>query len=408
MKNKYIEPIERELDLSGVIEEASRCLLCNDAPCSMDCPAGTDPAKFIRSARFRNFKGGAETIRTNNALGAVCARVCPTDRYCQSHCPRAEIDRPIDIGKIQAFLTDYEAEYGLKVLEKGRSNGKKVAIVGSGPSGIQAAASLARMGYSVTIYEKEAKAGGQLRYGIPEYRLPNRIVDNEIKKIKNLGVKIRTLVNVGTDIQMDELKLMFDAIILAPGYSLGKYLRDYESHPDVEIALDFLKRCKDHRGKIDITDNVLVVGGGDVAMDTASSLMLLGAKDITLAIFETFDEVKASQKEIETTRNLGATLLYGYVAEKVNGAEVTLKHRFLRSTVTLNPSKVILAVGQVPHVEGIGLKKEDINSKVIQLNKGKVFITGDIADGEKTVVYAVRNGKMVAHEVDEYLNGGKK
>ena len=408
MSKKYTEPIERELDLQGVIEESARCLLCSDAPCSMDCPAGTDPGKFIRSTRFRNFKGAAETIRNNNALGSVCALVCPTERYCQAHCPRADIDTPINIGKIQTFLTSYEEEHQMKFLEKGTSNGYKVAIIGSGPSGIQAAASLARLGYNVTIYEREEKAGGQLRYGIPEYRLPNKVVDAELRRIEEVGVRILTSINVGSDITLNELKYQYDAIILAPGFSLGKYLQDYVKHQDVEIALSFLKRCKESNGKVLVPDNVLVVGGGDVAMDTASTLLLLGVKNVNLAIFETFEELKASKKEIDITFQLGATLLYGYVADQVLEKEVVLKHRTLQQKVVLNPDKVILAVGQSADFTGLDIENSIINSKELQTKDKKVFITGDIAEGEKTVVYAVRNGKMVANEVHEYLAGGKK
>ena len=195
-----------------MIEEASRCLLCLDAPCSSSCPAGTDPAKFIRSVRFRNFKGAAETIRINNALGAVCARVCPTEKYCQLACSRTQIDRPIDIGRIQKYVTDFEDRVQMKVYHKEAPTGKKVAIIGAGPSGLQAAASLALKGHEVTIYESQEKAGGWLRYGIPEYRLPNEIVDKEIHRIEELGVKIVTNTNID-DNQLAKLLKEYDAVL---------------------------------------------------------------------------------------------------------------------------------------------------------------------------------------------------
>ena len=143
-----------------VMEDAARCLLCHDAPCSQDCPAGTDPGKFIRSIRFGNVRGAAETIRDNNALGAVCARVCPTEKYCQKGCSRSGIDRPIDIGGIQRYATDFETAADMKILEAGKSNGLSVAIIGSGPSGLQAAATLASLGYSVTIFEEKQEPIG--------------------------------------------------------------------------------------------------------------------------------------------------------------------------------------------------------------------------------------------------------
>jgi dihydropyrimidine dehydrogenase (NAD+) subunit PreT len=194
---KYAQPFEEPFSLKTVAEEADRCLLCLDAPCSAACPAGTDPGKFIRSVRFLNYVGAAETIRTNNPLGSICARVCPTERYCQKGCSRSGIDRPIDIGKIQQFVTDYEEARGFKFLPKGKRNGKKVAIVGAGPAGLTAAATLEKLGYAAEVFDKNPEAGGYLRYGIPEYRLPNRVVDEEIGRIEGLGVKIHHNVRIG-------------------------------------------------------------------------------------------------------------------------------------------------------------------------------------------------------------------
>ena len=158
------------------MEEASSCLLCLDAPCSQSCPAGTDPARLIRSIRFRNDKGAAKTIRTNNPLGAICASACPTERYCQLGCTRSCIDKPIDIAKLQRYATDLENSLGLRFLTAREPNGKEVAIIGSGPSGLTASAILAQKGYRVVIFEKESMPGGYLRYGIPEYRLPCEVL----------------------------------------------------------------------------------------------------------------------------------------------------------------------------------------------------------------------------------------
>ena len=197
MPQKYQEEYEVGFTPRLVMEEASRCLLCLDAPCSASCPAGTDPAKFIRSLRFKNVKGAAETVRINNVLGAICARVCPTERYCQLGCSRSGIDKPIDIGRIQRYITDFEDALKMDTLETKEENGKKVAVVGSGPAGLTTAAELAKEGYHVSIFEKESKAGGYLKYGIPEYRLPNAVVDKEIDRIVKLGVDINLNVRVG-------------------------------------------------------------------------------------------------------------------------------------------------------------------------------------------------------------------
>ena len=213
MKNAYMEEKEG-LNYQTLVEETSRCLLCLDAPCSKMCPAYTDPARFIRAVRFKNLKGAAEVIRENNALGSICARVCPTERYCQKGCSRSGIDRPIDIGLIQRYITDFEQKNDMHILKCEKDNGFKVAIIGSGPAGLETACLLKMKGYQVDIYEKEKQAGGYLRNGIPEYRLPNAIVDYEIKRITDLWVKIKLNAEVGKDISFDDLKSKYDAVIV--------------------------------------------------------------------------------------------------------------------------------------------------------------------------------------------------
>ena len=289
MESKYLKELEPAFTPLTVCEEASRCLLCHDAPCSKACPAGTDPAKFIRSVRFRNFKGAAETVRENNILGAVCARVCPTERYCQLACSRCGIDKPIDIGRIQRYITDFEEAVGMKILEKpAEKRGKSVAVVGGGPGGLSVAAELLKMGYDVELFEKEDRLGGYLRYGIPEYRLPDRVVDGEIRRIFELGLVAHVGVRVGKDITLDELRERFDAVVVGIGLSAGKWLPMFEGNPDVETAVSFLRRAKESGGKLEIPQNVLVVGGGDVSMDTCTTLKLLGAKNVTAIVYEEF------------------------------------------------------------------------------------------------------------------------
>ena len=409
MNTKYNKEIEPSFSPLNVIEEASRCLLCLDAPCSKMCPAGTNPDKFIRSVRFRNFKGAAETIRENNALGSVCARVCPTEKYCQYGCSRSGIDRPIDIGRIQRYVTDYEEALKMDILKGGKDNGKSVGIVGSGPSALQAAVSLRREGYNVTIYEKEKILGGMLRL-IPEYRLPDRVVDKEIKRIEDLGVKFVNNTLVGKDISIDELKKKHDAVLLAIGYSYGKKLPLFEGNKDVITAVDFLRECKAKKGDIKVPDNVLVIGGGDVAMDTVTSLKLLGVKNVTDLVYEEFSEFKASKKELEGARNVGATIIDGYVPKEVNGNKIKFVHRHIPSEIEISADLIILAVGQYPDVSNLGIeliKGEVDTGKVYRTADEKVFVCGDIAHSkfDKTVVGGVRTGKEVALYIDSYLGG---
>jgi len=407
MAEKYNEELEQGYTPRTVMEEASRCLLCLDAPCSEACPAHTDPARFIRSVRFRNFKGAAETIRENNALGAICARVCPTERYCQEACSRTGIDRPIDIGGIQRYVTDFEDACGMEILKKGKPNGKKVAIVGSGPSGLQASATLARLGYEVIVFEKDKELGGYLRYGIPEYRLPNAIVDKEIEKIAKLGVKFFTNKEVGKDVSLEELKNKYDAVIIAIGASKGKMLDVFKDNNRVELAVDFLARTKINKGKVKLPNDVVVVGGGDVAMDVCSTLKLLGVKNVTDVVYEQFSEFKASKKELEGAQKLGVSIFDGYVPVACEGDLVKFKHRVLDATLTIKASKIILAVGQEVDARNLDLEivRNEVTFDGFVTKDKKVFVTGDIAKGDKTVVSSVNKGKLVAAAVNEVLGG---
>lgn len=291
------------LTLSTAMQEAARCLLCEDAPCSKACPAHTDPARFIRSLRFRNVKGAAEVIRENNALGAVCARVCPTERYCELACPRGQIDQPIRIGDLQRYITDMETKLGMEILKPGKDTGKRVAIIGAGPAGLQAATTLRQQGIGVTIFEAQAKAGGYLTYGIPEYRLPQVIIDHEVDRIVKLGVDLRCGVRVGQDVSWDHLKAIYDAILVTVGCQAAKELQQLANNVCTESAISFLARV--NSGQLtaaDLPSEVLVIGGGDVAMDVATTLKRLGVPHVTDVAYEEFSEFRASKTELAGTR----------------------------------------------------------------------------------------------------------
>lgn len=408
MSKNYQEEYEAGYTPRLVMEEASRCLLCLDAPCSTSCPAGTDPAKFIRSVRFKNVKGAAETVRINNALGAICARVCPTERYCQEGCSRSGIDKPIDIGRIQRYITDYEAATKMDIWETKPLNGKKIAVIGSGPSGLTVAAELAMEGYQVTIYEKDAKAGGYLRYGIPEYRLPTSVVDQEIKRIVNLGVEIALNTRIGSDITLKDLQKDNDAVIIAIGASQGKMLPMFENNRKVKLAVDWLKQVKSRRGKVKIPENVLVIGGGDVAMDTVTTLKLLGCPHVTDVVYEQFSEFRASKKELLGAQEQGVTIFDGYVPTATSrGGIVKFKHRVIPSELKIKADLIILAVGQQVDPAGLGLQIErgEVKIEGNHIQDSNIFIAGDIGHGEKTVVWGVRSGKEVAYAVKKYLGG---
>lgn len=405
MTKKYSQELEQGYTMSTVMEEAQRCLLCHDAPCSNACPAGTDPAKFIRSVRFRNFKGAAETIRSNNALGAACARICPTERYCEQGCSRCGIDKPINIGGIQRFVTDFEEACGMKVLEKGPANGKSVAIVGSGPAGLQAAATLLQLGYAVDVYEKNAKAGGFLRSGIPEYRLPDAVVDTEVARIAELGANFHYNTDICKD-GLEQLKANYDAVLVAVGIGQPMMLEMFEGNPYAVPAVTFLAEVDEKKGEVDLPDNALVIGGGDAAMDVATTLKMLGVQNVTTVTRKELSDFRASKAELETARAQGVTIVDGYAPVAVDGKVVTFRHRKLNSELKIEADKIVLAVGQSTDADKLGLKivKNEVDFEGYQAD-GKVFVAGDIAKGDKTAVWAVRKGKAAAYEIHNYLGG---
>ena len=406
MTKQYSQELVQGYTMSTVMEEAQRCLLCHDAPCSNACPAGTDPAKFIRSVRFRNFKGAAETIRINNALGAACARICPTERYCELACSRCGIDRPINIGGIQRFVTDFEEQCGMKILEKGPANGKKVAVVGSGPAGLQAAATLLQLGYAVDVYEKGAKAGGFLRSGIPEYRLPDAVVDTEVARIAELGANFKYGTEIGKDVSMDDLKAGYDAVLVAVGIGKPQMLEMFEGNPYAVPAVTFLAEVDEKQGNVDLPDNALVIGGGDAAMDVATTLKLLGVQNVTTVTRKELSDFRASKEELETARASGVTIVDGYAPVAVDGKVVTFRHRKLNSELKIEADKIVLAVGQTTDAAQLGLPivKNEVDFEGYHAD-GKVFVAGDIAKGDKTAVWAVRKGKAAAYEIHNYLGG---
>lgn len=410
MQKPYLQEYDPPYTPLSVIKEAARCLLCFDAPCSKGCPAHTQPDRFIRAVHFRNVKGAAEIIRENNALGAVCARVCPTEKLCQQACVRGAIDKPIDIGKIQRFVTDFEQSVGMQILKPGVGNRGKVAIVGSGPAGLQASATLNRLGYAVDVYEQAEQCGGWLRYGIPEFRLPTHIVDQEIDYIKQLGVKFITQCEVGRQISLAELKTEYQAVLLTVGLSYGSHLPLFDANPYVTIAVDFLSQTKQTKGEIVVPKRALIIGGGDVAMDVVTTLKTLGCEQVTCVAREKWCDFLASQHELEVARAMNVSILDGFTPVAVRDNEVEFEQVDHGGRLTLSADKIILAVGQHSQLDNLGTlahEKGIITTQGYQTSDPKIFAAGDVVQGSKIVVYAVKTGKEAAQAIDHFLQGDK-
>lgn len=392
------------------MEEAARCLLCHDAPCSKGCPAGTDPAKFIRSIRFRNDRGAAETIRENNILGGTCARVCPYDRLCEEACSRCGIDKPIEIGKLQRYAIEQEEAYGMKTLSAPEKKVGNVACVGAGPASLAVAAELAKAGYNVTILEREAKAGGVLTYGIVPSRLPQAVVDHDIAQVEGLGVKFQ----FNTEVKAADLDA-YDAVFVGAGLWADNLPKiDGIELDGVYAAVDFLKEARTKAEGFNPGKKVLVVGGGDVAVDCAVSAKLLGAEDVKIVYRRTLEEAPGNMTEFHYALSLGIGMTTGMApaAVKGNGKVEAVEFKGFRdeaAELTLSADTIVFATGQKAEdmAEVAGVKVTDKGTIAADdagaTDVEKIFAAGDIVNGGKTVVEAVAAGKVAAASMIAYL-----
>jgi len=415
VKAKYTADAVDGFTPRTAMEEAARCLLCEDAPCSKGCPAGTDPGKFIRSIRFRNVKGAAETIRENNVLGGSCARVCPYDRLCEEYCSRCGIDRPIEIGKLQRYVVEQEKAHKMKILTApAKKKADKVACIGSGPASLACAAKLAQAGYQVTIFEAAEKAGGVLTYGITPARLPQQVVDFDIKTVKDLGVKFVFDTKVGEDITIDELKKAgYKAFFVGAGLWDAKIPEiPGKDLKGVTNAIEFLKAARESKGDFNPGKTVVVIGGGDVAMDCATTAKLLGA-DVKIYYRRTLEEAPANMAEIQYAISLGVTITTNFAPKEIVGDGkvefAVFKGRDGVSEAKVAADTVVFAIGQAPEdMTKISSVKVTEKGTIAANAKGKtnvagIFAAGDIVNGGKTVVEAVAAGKEAAAEIISYL-----
>lgn len=380
------------LNARTAFAEASRCLLCHDAPCSAACPAQTDPGRFIRSLRLHNIKGAIETIRENNPFAGSCALVCPYDHLCEGACSRCGIDAPIAIGKLQAYLAQEEKNLGMQPLSAvaAAKNAHRVACVGSGPASLSCAAMLALSGCSVTVFEAADRPGGVLSRTILPSRLPVELVEHDISHITALGVNIVCNAPVSTE-QLHQLAAEYDAVFVGVGLWRAK-------RPDipgmelegVHTALEYLEHAR--KPGAQATGLVLVIGGGDVAMDCAATACQLGAST-SIVYRRSIAEAPSGVAEMEFVRRLGIPFFTGFapsriVGEKgrVTGMEFTGRDGY--GSLSLKADHVVWAIGQ-----------ERASDFADFAPSGRIFAGGDCVNGGKTVVEAVAEGKASARTI---------
>lgn len=415
--------------------EASRCLNCPNPRCVKGCPVGIEIPKFIEAIKNDNIELAYEIIRNSTNLPAICGRVCPQEKQCEAMCIKGFKGDAISIGSLERYVAD-----NAKSSEKVEiiPNGKSVAIVGSGPSGLSCAGVLAKKGYKVTIYEALHKAGGVLTYGIPEFRLPNNIVEKEINNLKKLGVEIILNAVVGSTITIDELKNKYDAIYIASGAGLPKFMGiENEIANEVFSANEILTRInlmkayeKNAKTPIKEGNIVFVVGGGNVAMDAARSLRRFGM-EVHLIYRRSMNELPARLAEVEHALEegiifdilknpkkivvdddmhvLGMEVVDMELINDENCSRKNVKEK-INSNQFMKCDMVVMALGTNPNplaISNSAIKKDDKSLIIVDGSKTSeegIFAGGDAVTGSATVILAMEAGKKAALEIDEYLS----
>lgn len=424
------------------IAEAKRCIQCKNRPCVDGCPVGVDIPGFIKMIGEGDFVGAISKIKEKNYLPAICGRVCPQESQCESKCTIGKKNEPVAIGRLERFAADWEMKQGDASVPQVKPNGKKVAIVGSGPSGLTAAACLGLQGYQVTVMEALHVAGGVLVYGIPEFRLPKSIVAREIENIGKLGVEIRTNYVVGKLNSIDELLQQgYDAVYIGTGAGLPYFMNiPGENLNGVYSANEFLTRNNlmkayrfpDYQTPIRVGERVAVIGGGNVAMDSARTALRLGA-EAHIIYRRTLNEMPARHEEIEHAMEEGVQFNYLASPIEIKGNDegrvcAILCQRYelgepdesgRRSPVAI-PGEVfeipvdtvIMAIGQGPNPlvpqTTPDLKTNKWGNIIADAETGQtsmkgIFAGGDVVTGAATVILAMGAGKNAAEAIDKYL-----
>ncbi len=428
------------------INEAQRCLNCKNMPCVSGCPVQVKIPDFISKVAKGDFEGAYSVIKSTNALPAVCGRVCPQESQCEGKCVRGIKGESVAIGRLERFCADY-CEDKQVLTEVLKPNGKKVAVIGSGPSGLTCAADLAKLGYDVTVFEALHTAGGVLVYGIPEFRLPKSIVSKEVEKLKKLGVKIETNVVIGRTDTIDELlDNGFDAVFIGTGAGLPRFMGiPGEESNGVYSANEFLTRInlmKAYRDDYDTPvkhhKKVAVIGGGNVAMDAARCAARLGAEKVYIIYRRSEAELPARREEVHHAKEEGVEflLLTNPISinsdEKGNVSSVSCVKMELGepdssgrrrpveipgSETEIEVDAAIIAIGTAPNplirmtTDGLDTNKHGCiltSEDGVTTTKEAVYAGGDAVTGAATVILAMGAGRTAAQKIDEYLSSRKK
>lgn len=445
------DPMERSRNFDEValgytyeqaVSEARRCLNCKNKPCVSACPVQIDIPAFIQRVAQEDMEGAYEILAASSSLPAVCGRVCPQEVQCESKCVRGIKGEPVGIGRLERFVADWHRTHGEKSAPTPEKNGRKVAVIGAGPAGLTAAGDLARLGYEVTVFEALHLAGGVLVYGIPEFRLPKAIVQQEIQGLEALGVKIMTNMVIGKVLTVDELfEQGFEAVFIGSGAGLPRFMNiPGESLKGVYSANEYLTRVNlmkayrpESRTPIQRSRRVAVVGGGNVAMDAARCALRMGADEVTVVYRRSMNELPARKEEVEHAQEEG--IVFHTLANPVEilgdedgqvrairciemelgEPDASGRRRPVEkpgSEFELPVDTVIMAIGTSPNPllrsTTPGLEANRHGCLVTRDDTGAtsregVYAGGDAVTGAATVILAMGAGKSAAKAIHEYL-----
>ncbi len=414
--------IERDIK-----EKIEYCLNCKTKPCTNGCPLNNNIPDFIQSIKSEKYKEAYEILNKTTVLSSICGRICPHIKQCEGACVRGIKGKPVSIGELEAFVGDIANENGYLFFDKKEKNKKKVAIIGSGPASLTCAAFLRKEGYDVTIFEKREKLGGILRYGIPRFRLDEKVLDDTIDSIINLGIDVKTNCTLGHDIFIDNLQKNYNAIFIGTGANISSMMGiEGENLKGVYGGNELLeyKRFPDFKDK-----KVAVIGGGNVAIDSAREIKRLGAGDVTIIYRRAEKQMPAEEKEIQATKDEDINFLFQTNVVKIIGDNKVEKLECIKTKlikkegekrevpVDIENSNYIIDMDYVVMAIGSKPDKKTINSLRVELDdwgyikidenhmtsKKGIFAGGDIAGEKKTVAWAARSGREAAYSINKYL-----
>lgn len=401
---------------------ASKCETCVTKPCQIGCPLNIDIPEFIENVKNNNYGEAFKVLCKSTVLPSVCGKICPVDKQCQGSCAKKVSYDPVEIGKMESYVGDLAVENGWKLPRKGKKK-ERIAVIGSGPSGLTCAGFLAENGYQVTIYEKHEYLGGLLYHGIPKFRLNKELVSKVIKQILDLGIEVKTNVSLGKDISLKELEKEYDAVFLGLGANVSKMMGlSGEELNGVYGANELLENLV----QVDYTSKrVVVIGGGGVSIDMARTAIKEGASEVGIIYRRSRSEMSAEMNDIRAAKKEGIKFLFQTNVIKVIGEDKVTGIECVKTTLdkekkainvegsnfVIDTDVVIMAVGSRADSELLESLKLDVKENGYlmvnsnnQTSNPKIFAAGDLTGAKSTVAWACRNGRDTAYSIMKFLS----